>query len=105
MEILANICLLAGGFFIFTSAIGIMRMPDFFSRLHPAGMTDSLGLPLVLFGVLLHSEIGMTSIKIILLIIFAMITSSTACHALARSALIMGRKPFGKEKKRLVKGK
>jgi len=91
--------IVAGTFFIFTSALGILRMPDFFTRLHPAGITDSLGAPLVLVGVAVQSGLTLFSGKIILLILFLMITSPTACHALAKAAVFGGLKPFTGRKK------
>lgn len=96
LEFISVAAFIIGGFFILTSALGIMRMPDFYTRLHPAGMNDSLGIVLVLVGLLCHIEIGLVSFKIVLLIVFSLITSSTACHALAKAALISGRRPLGK---------
>lgn len=91
--------IVAGTFFIFTSALGILRMPDFFTRLHPAGITDSLGAPLVLVGIAVQNGMTLFSGKIILLILFLMITSPTACHALAKAAVFGGLKPFTRRKK------
>lgn len=98
VEIIGNILLLLGAFFVFTGAVGINRMPDFFSRLHPAGISDALGLPLMLLGVLCHMDLGLVSVKIMLIVFFAVITSATACHALAKVALISGMKPRGQIK-------
>jgi len=107
MEIFLNIlswaCLFSGAFFIFTSAVGILRMPDFFTRLHPAGMTDSLGLPLILIGLLFQSDFGLISLKILILIIFAVTTSATSCHALAKAALVSDIKPEGTIEKKPTK--
>jgi len=94
-DIIGNIFLIAGAFFIFTGAAGILRMPDFFSRLHPAGIGDALGLPLAMIGVMIHAGPGLITIKIAILVVFAMVTSATACHALAKAALISGVKPTG----------
>ena len=80
-------CLVIGTFVVFSGTIGLLRMPDFFSRLHPAGMGDSLGLPLILIGLLLQTGLGLLSLKIVLIIFCSLITSATACHALAKAAL------------------
>lgn len=96
-EILSYFFLVTGVFFLLTGAIGIVRMPDLFTRLHPAGVADSAGLPLILLGLLFHLDFGLVSLKIILLMIFALITSATACHALAKSAFI-AKKPQEKKK-------
>lgn len=87
LEIISYVCMAAGAFFVITGAVGIVRMPDFFTRLHPAGIVDSIGVPLILMGLLFHMGLGIISIKILLLIAFSMVTSSTACHALAKAAL------------------
>ncbi len=88
LNIIGNICLIVGGFFVFTGSLGILRMKDFFTRLHPAGVSDSAGVILIFLGILFKTTIGTISLKIILLIIFSLLTSATACHALAKSSLI-----------------
>lgn len=88
-----------GVFFLGTSALGMLRMPDFYTRLHPAGLADSLGAPCVLLGIAIQHGFSFFSAKIILLILFLLITNSTATHALAKAAAISGLKPWGREKK------
>lgn len=95
IEILGNALLLLGSLLILTSAIGMNRMKDFFTRAHPAGINDSLSLPLILIGILLKIEPSLLMAKFILIIIFSMITTSTATHALTKSA-ILDLKPRGK---------
>ncbi len=94
ITLLANILLGLGTFFILTGSLGTLRFPDFFTRTHAFGVADALGLPLVLFGLLLHFPLGLISFKILLLIGFAMITSATASHALSKAALLSGLKPL-----------
>lgn len=79
-----------GAFFVLTGALGILRMPDFFSRLHPAGVTDSLGVTFVLCGMMLHMGLTAATGKLFLLMLFLLITSPTACHALAKAAFLSG---------------
>ncbi len=95
IEIAGWVFIALGAFFTLTGAVGILRMPDFYSRLHPAGITDTAGLIFILFGFLLHSDFGLVSVKIILLVAFSLVTSATACHALAKAALFTGEKPLG----------
>ncbi|MCH2546260.1 MAG: monovalent cation/H(+) antiporter subunit G [Alphaproteobacteria bacterium] len=85
-----NGLILLGAFFVLTGALGILRMPDFFSRLHPAGVTDSLGVTFIIFGLILHTGFTLTSAKLLLLMLFILLTSPTACHALAKSAFLSG---------------
>lgn len=96
VNIISYAFILAGVFFIFTGALGILRMPDLFTRLHPAGLADSFGAPLVLIGVAIQNGFSLFSAKIILLIFFLLITSPTATHALSKSALLSGIKPWSK---------
>ena len=98
--IFSNFCIIAGIFFMFSAALGIIRMPDFFTRLHPAGIADSLGAPLFLLGIAIQNGTTLFSGKILLLILFMLITNPTACHALAKAALYGGLKPLIKEAKK-----
>lgn len=98
-----NILILLGAFFALTGTFGILRMPDFFSRLHPAGVTDSLGVPLVLAGLMLHAGFTLVSGKLLLIMLFLLLTSPTACHALAKAAFLSGM--AGEEIKRLKDAK
>ena len=100
LEIIGWGCMAAGSFFILSGAVGLLRMPDFFTRLHPAVMNDSAGLTLMLLGLLLLMPLGIISAKILLVILFSMITSSTAAHALAKAAIHSGVKPHLKEEER-----
>lgn len=85
-EIISWAFIFLGCFLILSGSLGILRFPDFFSRLHPAGVTDSLGAPMLLIGLIIHEGLTMTSLKIGVLILIILVTSSTACHALAKAA-------------------
>lgn len=88
-----------GVFFLFSGALGMFRMPDFFTRLHAAGVGDSLGAPLILIGIAVLSGFGLFAFKIGFLVLFLFITCPTSTHALARAALYGGLEPYMKEKK------
>jgi multicomponent Na+:H+ antiporter subunit G len=85
--------LLAGSFFVFTGAVGLLRLPEFFTRIHSAGVTDTLGAGLMLTGMLLQSGSWTVGVKLILIFLFMVITGPTATHALAKAALHGGLKP------------
>ena len=98
------IAMLAGGLIFFTGgAVGIIRFPDFYSRLHPAGKLDTMGLFMSGLGLSLYvfSELSlgaiMTALKIILIVIFIFITSPTATHAIVDAGVRAGLKPWKKE--------
>ncbi|GAA0203233.1 monovalent cation/H(+) antiporter subunit G [Kangiella japonica] len=86
--------LLLGGFICVSGAIGMHRFPDFFSRMHAASVTDTLGGGLVLVGLMLQVEGQyIVLIKLILIVLFIFLTSPTASHALAKAALHGGLRP------------
>lgn len=92
-HIIGNVAIGAGLFFVVSAGIGMLRMPDFYTRLHPAGVMDSMGAPLILVGLALQSATLLAAVKMLLLIVFLMVTGPTACHALAKAALVSGVKP------------
>lgn len=90
---LSGSLLAAGGFFALVSAAGVLRMPDFFTRLHAAGVADTLTVILIVSGLAVHAGLGLTSAKLILILFFILFTTPTATHALAKAALHGGLKP------------
>jgi len=86
----------AGCFIIVVAAIGVVRFPDFFSRMHPAGKADTLGQGMVLFGLMLYEGLTFVSLKLFLIILFIFIANPTATHAIAKAAYIAGVKPWQK---------
>lgn len=81
------IFLVSGGLVLITGAIGMLRFPDFFTRLHAASVVDTLGCMLIVLGLLLQAGFTIVSIKLVLIVIFILFTSPAAAHALAKSAL------------------
>ncbi|MGB5223616.1 MAG: monovalent cation/H(+) antiporter subunit G [Arenicellales bacterium] len=92
-DILSWIFLVAGGLLGIIGGIGIHRFPDFFTRLHAAGITDTLCAALILSGLGLQSGFSLVSFKLVLIFAFILFTSPTASHALANAALHGGVKP------------
>lgn len=93
LDILSCVFLLTGSFFSIAGGIGIVRLPEFFSRLHGGGITDTLGAGLIVTGLLFHEGFSLTTVKLVMILFFLLVTSPTSCHALARSALSQGLKP------------
>lgn len=79
--------LLLGSFFCLSGAVGILRFPDFYTRMHAAGVTDTLGAALVLIGLMLQATDLIVLCKLIFVLLFAMLTGPTASHALAKAAV------------------
>ena len=87
IDILSWSCLLAGSTFLLIGVIGLLRFPDFFTRLHAASVIETLGSLLFVAGLALQAEHALVIVKLVLLIVFIMFTSPTAAHALAKAAL------------------
>jgi multicomponent Na+:H+ antiporter subunit G len=91
---LSWVLLASGAFFIVASGIGVLRMPDVYTRLHAAGMKDTLGAALTLAGLSLHSGISLVTVKLLLIWLFLWFTSPVASHSTARAALKAGIQPL-----------
>ena len=94
VSIASTILLLVGSVFTLIGSIGIVRMPEVFTRLHAAGITDTLGAAGVLLGVALKAGFSLLLIKLLLMLAFLLLLNPTACHALARAALHGLRRPW-----------
>ncbi len=96
LDILSWIAIAIGAFFVLVGGLGIWRMPDLFSRMHPAGIIDTAGAGFILLGLLLQSSDWLVSVKLALIFVFLIFTSPVATHALAHAALLDGLKPWTK---------
>ena len=92
-EIVSGVLLIAGAVFAVIGGIGIVRLPDFFCRIHGAGLTDTLGAGLILTGLMFLSPHWIVTVKLVAILTFLWITSPTATHALANAALETGLRP------------
>lgn len=93
IDIASWILLMAGGALGIVGGIGIHRFPDFYSRLHAAGITDTLCAMLILLGLGLQAGWSIAAFKLALIFVFLFLTSPTASHALANAAQHSGLKP------------
>ena len=94
IDLVSGILLLAGSLLVVVGGVGVLRMPDFFTRLHAAGITDTLAAGLVLIGLMFQGGFSQVTIKLVLILIFLMFTSPTSSHALAKAALADGLQPL-----------
>lgn len=90
--------LLAGILLTFVGALGLLRFPDFYTRLHAAGITDTLGAGLFLAGLALEFGASLASLKLGMVFLFLLFTGPTACHALAKSAWRNGLVPWSADR-------
>ncbi len=93
IDILSGILLAGGSVFILIGAIGLARLPDFYTRMHGAGIVDTLGAGLFIAGLMLQGGLTLTTVKLLLMFIFIMFASPTSSYALANAALSQGVEP------------
>ncbi|MBI1265047.1 MAG: cation:proton antiporter [Alphaproteobacteria bacterium] len=86
--------MLTGAGLVLAGAIGVIRLPDFYTRLHAAGVTDTLGAELIIVGLIIQSGFTLVSVKLILLGLIVFLTSPTSTHAVANAAYRSGLKPL-----------
>ncbi len=105
INLIAAMFILLGLVFFTGGAVGIIRMPDFYSRLHPAGKLDTMGLLMSMIGIALYSVQGfslgevLTGLKIILIVVFVFITSPTATHAIVDAGVRAGLEPWTQQRR------
>ena len=85
--------ILLGCAFLLVGALGLLRLGDFFARLHAASIVDTLGAGLLLVGLMFHGGWSLASVKLGLILAFLLLTTPTAAHALAGAAHVMGVRP------------
>lgn len=93
LDILSWLLLLSGGFFCITAGVGLVRMPDLFTRAHAASILDSMGAGLILFGLALQAPNYLVALKLLFTFFFLMITGLAAVHALALTVNVAGINP------------
>jgi multicomponent Na+:H+ antiporter subunit G len=86
LDIVSWILLITGSVFVITGGIGLLRLPDFYTRVHAASITDTVGAWLILLGLLLQVEHTLVGIKVVLILLFLVLTSPLASHALTKAA-------------------
>ena len=94
VDIVGGALLLAGSGFLLIGGIGLLRFPDLYSRIHPAGITDTAGAGLILLGLMVHAGFSLVTAKLLLIAVFIFFTSPTSAHATARAALAAGLRPL-----------
>lgn len=98
MSVLADViswaCIVAGGLFCVIGAVGVVRMPSFFTRVHAASLIDTLGAGLILLGLMIQAGFTLVTVKLAMIGVLLLFASPTATHALAKAALARGVDPL-----------
>ncbi len=87
------ILLSLGGLFVFIGGVGALRMPDLYTRMHAASLTDTMGSVLIIGGVMLQAGASLAAVKLAAILIFLLFTGPTASNALASAAVLSGHRP------------
>ena len=104
-SILSIIMVVTGIVFMLAGSIGILRLPDFYSRTHAVSKSDTLGIIFVILGLVVYEGFTQSSLKLILVILFIALANPVGTHALAKAALKKGLKPMITDKKSKKTGK
>ncbi len=98
-DVVSILCFIPGAFLALTGAVGLLRMPDFYTRLHPAGQVDTFALTFILIGLMFQAkefaaDFWPTVFKLFFILLFMLFTSPTATHAITKGAYLDGLRPY-----------
>ena len=86
VDISSALCLLLGSFLCLSGGVGIIRFPDFYTRMHAVGVTDTLAAAMILIGLILLNHELLVELKLLLILVMTIFISPVASHALAKAA-------------------
>lgn len=98
MSLAGSVLICAGLVLMALTALGLVRLPDFFSRVHSVSKSETLGISLLLIGLALHEGITLVSLKLLLILVFVAIANPVGAHVLTRAAIRSGLLPWRREK-------
>ena len=99
MTVLSAVLILGGALFLTVSCIGLIRLPDVYTRAHAVGKSETLGALLVLAGLAIYNGLAVSTLKILVILAFIVIANPTATHAILRAALRSGLEPWTRKRK------
>lgn len=94
IDILSFLVLTAGGAFYVIGAIGLNRMPDVFTRMHAVSVSETVGVGLLVLGMILQAGFSLVVAKLVFIVLALWTSGAVATHALARAALHDGERPL-----------
>lgn len=97
---IAGAFLLVGFFLMIVSAVGVIRLPDFFSRLHASSVGETLGIILAGIGFMVYEGFTLVSAKILLILISVFLVNPVGTHLIGKAALRSGHRPWKEEEER-----
>jgi len=93
LDLLSWVLLCLGGGFVLIGGIGALRLPEFYTRLHAASLTDTMATILIFTGIILQAGFSLAALKLLAIMLFLLLTGPTASYALSNAALQSGLKP------------
>lgn len=87
LNLSSELFLLIGSFLCVTGGVGILRFPDFYSRMHAVGVTETLATSMILIGLILHNPDFLVDVKLLIILLMTLFISPTTSHALASAAM------------------
>lgn len=96
LDVFSWIFLVLGGACVLIGGIGGLRLPNFYTRIHAASLTDTMGTILIFVGLILQAGLTLATLKLFAIMLFLLLTGPTATYALANAALLSGFKPEAK---------
>jgi multicomponent Na+:H+ antiporter subunit G len=101
IDIASWLLIVGGSFFTLVGALGLLRMPDVFTRMHAVSVSDTLGVGLLILGMVLQAGLSLVTLKLLILLALFFLTAPVVTHALARVCLHEGIEPLLTEDRRL----
>ena len=87
LEALSGLLVVCGSAVVLVGGVGMLRLPDFYTRLHAASLTDTAGIGLIAIGLMLQAGFSLVTVKLLLILLFMLFTGPAATHALAKAAM------------------
>ncbi len=97
IDIISSALIVIGGLCVMVGGVGVLRMPDFFTRMHAASLTDTMATLALFTGMILQVGFTLAAAKLFAIMLFLLLTGPTATYALANSALSAGYKPIARK--------
>ena len=97
IDIIASLLIVSGMFLFASGTLGLLRLPDFYCRMHATGKCDTLGGLLVMLGLAVYQGFSLVSLKLLFIVIFIFLANPTATHAIGRAAFVNQVRPWTKD--------
>jgi multicomponent Na+:H+ antiporter subunit G len=93
IDVVSWVLLTLGGACVLIGGVGGLRLPNFYTRIHAASLTDTMATILIFVGMMLQAGLSLATLKLAAIMLFLLLTGPTATYALANAALLSGLKP------------